>query len=48
MADHTNEIGGLPPVLAALILEGRVVTADAMHCQRETARTIVEKGGTTC
>ena len=29
-------------------LRGRVVTADAMHCQRETARTIVEKGGTTC
>jgi hypothetical protein len=48
VADHTNEIGGMPAVLAALILEGRVVTADAMHCQRETARTIVEKGGTTC
>ena len=48
VADHTNEIGGLPPVLAALILEGRVVTADAMHCQRETAQTIVGKGGTMC
>jgi hypothetical protein len=48
VADHTNEIGGMPAVLAALILEGRVVTADAMHCQRETARTIVEKGGTMC
>jgi hypothetical protein len=47
VADHTNEIGGLPAVLAALLLEGRVVTADAMHCQRETARTIVAKGGTT-
>jgi hypothetical protein len=47
VADHTNEIGGMPAVLAALILEGRVVTADAMHCQRETARTIVAKGGTT-
>jgi hypothetical protein len=46
VSDHTNEVGAMPSVLAALILEGRVVTADAMHCQRETARTIVAKGGT--
>lgn len=26
-------------------LEGKVVTADALHCQRNLARTIVEKGG---
>jgi hypothetical protein len=48
VADHTNEIGAMPAVLAALLLEGRVVTADAMHCQRDTAATIVAKGGTTC
>ena len=48
VADHTNEIGAMPTVLADLLLEGRVVTADAMHCQRDTAQTIVEKGGTTC
>jgi hypothetical protein len=48
VADHSNEIGAMPAVLAGLILEGRVVTADAMHCQRETARTILAKGGTTC
>jgi DDE_Tnp_1-associated len=48
VADHSNEIGAMPAVLADLILRGRVVTADAMHCQRETARTIVAKGGTTC
>lgn len=48
VSDHTNGIGAMPAVLEALILEGRVVTADAMHCQRETARRIVEKGGTTC
>ncbi len=47
VSDKTNEIGALPEVLAALMLEGRVVTADAMHCQRETAQQIVEKGGTT-
>ena len=26
-------------------LDGKVVTADALHCQRPLARTIVEKGG---
>ena len=47
VADHTNEVGAMPAVLADLLLEGRVVTADAMHCQRDTAQTIVTKGGTT-
>lgn len=47
VSDKTNEIGALPDVLAALVLEGRVVTMDAMHCQRESAQQIVEKGGTT-
>ena len=26
-------------------LEGKVITADALHCQRETARLIIERGG---
>jgi predicted transposase YbfD/YdcC len=26
-------------------LEGKTVTADPLHCQKETARIIVEKGG---
>ena len=26
-------------------LDGKVITADALHCQREIARTIAEKGG---
>jgi hypothetical protein len=26
-------------------LDGKMVTADALHCQKQTARTIVEKGG---
>ena len=26
-------------------LEGKTVTADALHCQKKTARTILEKGG---
>jgi hypothetical protein len=47
VADKTNEIGAIPEVLAALVLEGRVVTVDALLCQREIAQTIIEKGGTT-
>ena len=43
----TNEIGAVQEVLAALALEGRIVTVDALLTQREVARTIVEKGGTT-
>ncbi len=41
----TNEIGAIPEVLQALVLEGRVVTVDALLTQRDVARTIVEKGG---
>jgi DDE family transposase len=47
VADKTNEIGAIQEVLAALVLEGRVVTVDALLCQREIARTIIAKGGTT-
>lgn len=47
VSDKTNEIGALPEVLEALVLEGRVVTGDAMLCQREIAQQIVSRGGTT-
>lgn len=47
VADKTNEIGAIQAVLAALVLEGRVVTMDALLCQREVARTIRAQGGTT-
>lgn len=47
VAAKTNEIGALPEVLSALLLEGRVVTGDAMLCQREIAEQIVARGGTT-
>jgi hypothetical protein len=43
----TNEIGAIQAVLSALVLEGRVVTVDAMLCQREIAQAIVDRGGTT-
>jgi predicted transposase YbfD/YdcC len=43
--DRSNEIVALPELLALLALEGCIVTADAMHCQKDTAQTIVAQGG---
>lgn len=45
--EKTNEIGALPAMLEELLLAGRVVTVDALLCQREIAQAIREKGGTT-
>ena len=42
---HSNEITALPELLALLALEGRTVTADAMHCQKATAQAILDRGG---
>lgn len=39
----TNEIPGLPALLAPLPLAGTIVTADALHTQAETARFLVEE-----
>jgi hypothetical protein len=39
----TNEIPALREMLAPLPIAGRVVTADALHTQRETARFLVEE-----
>jgi len=41
----TNEIPGLLPMLEGLNLDGMVITADALHGQRETARKIREDLG---
>jgi hypothetical protein len=43
--EKSNEIPGAKPLLAELDLEGRVVTADAMHTQRDLARFLVEEKG---
>lgn len=40
----TGEIAALRELLALLDLEGQIVTADAMHRQRETAQAILDKG----
>src|SRR3990170_5432561 len=41
----SNEITAIPKLLEMLALAGRIVTIDAMGCQREIARTIHAKGG---
>jgi predicted transposase YbfD/YdcC len=38
----TNEITQARPLLDPLALDGAVVTLDALHCQKETARYLVE------
>ena len=43
--DKTNEITAIEPILQQLVLEGRIVTMDALLTQRHIAQTIVEKGG---
>ncbi len=40
----SNEITAVPKLLELLELTGAVVTLDAMHCQKETAQAIRDKG----
>ena len=42
----SNEITTLPALLDLLDIQGRTVTLDALHTQRETARAITDAGGT--
>lgn len=43
--DKSNEITAIPELLRLLDLRGATVTIDAMGCQRDIARTIVDRGG---
>ena len=45
VGEKTNEIPCVKPLLADLDIRGTVVTADALHTQRETARYLVEDKG---
>ncbi|WUH90248.1 ISAs1 family transposase [Streptomyces sp. NBC_00433] len=45
VAAKSNEIPAMAPLLARFDLHGVVVTADAMHTQRKTAKKIVAAGG---
>jgi predicted transposase YbfD/YdcC len=45
VADQTNEIPVLEDVLRGLLLEGRVITVDALLTQRTIAQRLVDGGG---
>lgn len=45
VADRTNEITAVHEVLRRLVLEGRVITVDALLTQREVAQTVIDRGG---
>lgn len=43
VADKANEIVAIPKLLAMLAIEGAIVTIDAMGCQRDIARQILDQ-----
>jgi len=43
-----EEIIALRRLIALLDIKGQWITADALHCQRETARDILDQGGQYC
>ena len=43
--DKTNEITAVQEILQGLVLEGRVITGDALLTQRRVAQTILDGGG---
>lgn len=45
VSDKSHELGHLEPLLDALVLDGRVVTCDALHTQREVAQAVLSRGG---
>jgi predicted transposase YbfD/YdcC len=45
VADKTNEIPVARALLGWVLLHHRVVTADALHCQTESAQAILDAGG---
>ena len=43
--DKTNEYKVALGVLSGLVLEGRLITGDAIFCQRDLSRQILDNGG---
>ncbi len=43
VGDKTNEISTVQSLIKTLKIKGCVVVADAMHCQKKTAKIIIEK-----
>jgi predicted transposase YbfD/YdcC len=44
VGDKSNEIVAVPKLLELLSLKGRIVTADAMSCQRKIAQQVIDQG----
>lgn len=47
-ADHGGELEAALEVLGLIALKGKVVTADALHCNRRTVAAITNGGGDYC
>lgn len=47
-AKDGDEVGAALELLGLIDLEGRIVTADALHCHRKMAQGIIERGGDYC
>lgn len=45
VSEKSNEITAIPPLLEMLSIRGCLVSIDAMGCQTEIAKTIIEQGG---
>lgn len=45
IAEKTNEIPAAQEILRMMDLEGTIVTADAMNCQKGTAEAVINAGG---
>jgi len=45
IAEKSNAIPAINPLLEGLSIEGSLLSADAMHCQQETARLITQDHG---
>ena len=43
--EKTNEIPVFQDMLCCINIKGKTITADAMHCQKDTCRMIIAKGG---
>ncbi len=43
--EKTNEIPVFQEMLTYLYVKGKIITADTMHCQRETCRKIIARRG---
>ena len=46
--EKTNEIPCMLPLLGMIDIKGKVITADAMHTQKDTVAEIVKHGGDYC